>query len=186
MKRILLAVMMLSVPAVVFGAADLEALLAKVRLQHKWQVTCEADTCKYESRYKPPVPFQWRNEAVMSVTAASHNRGSDLDKVIKGEVASIRKSATVIEYLDEDGRTPNQNIATWKENLGGREVGFIKYRGRHEKFPMPNTYTAIHGIVLGSDRDFYVHLLSLYAGHYDQVIQDHLSILKTLAASTKE
>lgn len=163
-------------------AADLKTTLAKVHLQHKWQpVQCDADSCTYKSSYVPPLPFRAKNEAVMTVASVPIGQ-QNLDAVLKSEVAAIRSSLKVDDQLVErDGRRQIKGIAVWKERFDGKEIGFIRYRAYSEKAPPPHFFTAIHGVVLGANREYLVHLITFYAGHEVEFRADQISILKELA-----
>lgn len=185
MKRIIVSVLFLTFSTVTFGATDLKSALAKLPLQHKWQVQCNETMCGYKSTFKPPAPFPGKNEAVMTaeVMPLKHK---NLDALLKSEVTGIRKSLEVDESAgaaESDNKPTQKGIAVWKEKLEGKEVGFIRYRA-HANGPF--FVTTIHGIILGADQEYYVTLMTFYAGHQDETRADQISILKTLAKLTTQ
>lgn len=177
-KRIMLAVLLLAIPTVAFGASNVKSVLAKVRLQHKWQSQCNETMCAYKSAFKPPAPFLGKNEAVMTVEVMPLKHKS-LDALLKAEVAAIRKGLEIDEgATEDDGKPAQKGVAVWKEKIEGKEVGFIRYRA-HASGPF--FVTSIHGIILGADEECYVTLTTLYAGHQDETRADLSAILKVLA-----
>lgn len=184
MKRIIVVIFFLAASTqVAVATTDVKSVLSKLPLQHKWQVQCNETMCDYKSTFKPPVPFPGKNEAVMTVEVMPLKH-KNLDALLKSEVAGIRKSLEIDEgsgATESDNKPTQKGIAVWKDKIEGKEVGFIRYRA-HASGPF--FVTTIHGILLGTDQECYVTLMTFYAGHQDETRADQISILKTLAKLT--
>jgi hypothetical protein len=178
MNYTVLALLIMMFPGSLAATTNVKTTLAPVKLKHKWQSECNATMCGYKSTVKPPAPFPGRNEAVMTVEVMPLKH-KNLDALLKSEVLGVRKSLEVDEGAKEDDGKPTQKgVAVWKETLDGKEVGFIRYRA-HASGPF--FVTSIHGIILGTDEEAYVTLVTFYAGHQDETRADQMAILKALA-----
>lgn len=180
-KRMILMLLLVA-STVAFAAADLQTSLGKVPLKHKWLKECSLTHCTYKSSYKPPVPFTGKYEAMLSVDVYRRGKRS-MDEILNSEVSEIRKKFEIDEQMkDDDGKPTQKGIATWKENLNGKEIGYIRYRV-HASGPQFASIT--HAIILDSEHEYNVSLYVFFAKHEDEVKSDQLAILKALASAGK-
>lgn len=181
--RLVLIALMLAGSIVEVRAARanpaLRDVLQDVSMQHKWvQKKCTRTACNFASTY--PSPFPWSQfypvEAMLDVEVSRRGgyAGKRLEDVLQSEIYHIRKDGGVTEYMEEDNRPVAQNIASWLEN----DIGFIKYRYQ-PKTGLP--FTVIHGIYKKADRIYYVHLLTFFAKHQDEIRADHRAALQAIA-----
>lgn len=136
------------------------------------------------STYPAPVPFSLNGgpEASLGVDVAmlspDENRLSD---IVAHEVADLRKTVVLAEYMEQDGRKPDHGIAVWYETIAGTRVAFIKYRGRGVVGgPTRLPCTAIHTIFVKSNRVVFTHLIVIFAGHQDEDRRDQRRIVRTM------
>ncbi|XHF07685.1 hypothetical protein NR798_33010 [Archangium gephyra] len=157
--------------------------VSRLEYNSKWQRICDQAVCFFQSAYKSPPPFHLNNEreASLAVQVTPKKPSDTLEKIVAHEVADIRKTLELVDYLEEDGHTPQDNIAVYSMKLDGRDVAFIKYRvigTEGKRAPMP--FTVIHGLVAGTNQIGFVHLQTYFAGHQEQVRADQLLIMKEL------
>jgi hypothetical protein len=164
-------------------------LLTGITLRHKWTGTCEADGCKFRSDYKPPFPFDYtKTEAILMVSVDSLRKPTTLHAVLKREVAGIRADEAIADYLEEDHEDAVEDgIATYKEKILGKTVGFIKYRayGPIERGTTPTPFTVIHSISVTPDAVAYTHLISFFGLHEDEIRDDQQTLIRALIQKFK-
>ena len=153
-------------------------------LLHDWKEVHEDGEIRLISNHPAPFPFSTKGEPEATLTISSEAVSPErktLSKIIKSEVADIRKEIQIAEYMEEDGHKPNKDIVTFYEVIEGVKVGFIKYRGAGVvggATALPRT--AIHGIFIKGDTVYFVHLIALFAGHQNEIRDDQLHVIRSL------
>jgi hypothetical protein len=86
---------------------------------------------RFISNHLAPLPFSANGEpeAVLSMKAVRlSSEMPSLSDVVRSEIEGIRKTLDVGPCLEEDGHTPEDNIASYVEDIDGQSVAFINYR----------------------------------------------------------
>lgn len=154
------------------------------KLQHGWKMHKGNGEVRFTSNHPAPVPFSTTGEpeAVLSMNAAPlPSEAPSLSDVVSSEIKDIRKELEVGPYLEDDGHTPEDNIASYVEDIDGQSVAFIKYRtlGVRGKPPaMPRSVR--HAIFIKNGRLYFVHLTVLYAGHQEELRDDQIRLIRSL------
>lgn len=157
--------------------------ISRLEYNSRWGGICDQAVCFFRSAYKSPPPFHLNNEreAGLVVQVTLKKPSDTLEKIVTHEVAGIRKTLELADYLEEDGHTPQDNIAVYSMKLDGRDVAFIKYRvigTEGKRAPMP--FTVMHGLVAGTNQIGFVHLQTYFSGHQEEIRADQLLIMKEL------
>lgn len=106
MNRIVIVLLIMSFPCTLLASINVKAILATVKLKHKWQSQCNGTMCGYKSTFKPPAPFPGKNEAVMTVEVMPLKHKS-MDALLKSEMVGVRKTLEIDEDLgaaEPDGK----------------------------------------------------------------------------------
>lgn len=94
-------------------------------------------------------------------------------------IKGIRKELQIGEYLEDDGHRPQDNIASWVEEIDGQQVAFIKYRVEVVKGEPRILPRAIrHAILIRKGNLCYVHLTVIFAKHQEEVRADQIRLIK--------
>jgi hypothetical protein len=151
-------------------------------LKHDWKMHQGNGEVRFISNHPAPVPFSATGEpeAVLSMNAVRlSSKAPSLSEVVSSEIKDIRKELEIGPYLEEDGQKPEENIASYVEEIDGQRVAFIKYRTlgvRGKPSAIPRSVR--HAILIKNDRLYFVHLTVLYAGHEEEVRDDQIRLIK--------
>jgi hypothetical protein len=154
------------------------------KLLHDWKQERSNSEIRLTSTHPAPIPFSTTGEPEATLTITATKRSADsaaLTERMKSEVARIRKNMRIAEYLEKDGHKPERDIATFYEEVNGKQVGFIKYRtagaaGR----PAATPRTVIEALCSNDAFVYSVELIVLYSGHQDEVRADQITLIKGL------
>jgi hypothetical protein len=151
-------------------------------LQHNWRMKRGKDGIYYFSNHPAPPPFSSSGEPEATLAAESisiSGKPPSLSEVVDSEIKGIRKELRIAEYLEEDGHKPQNNIASWIEEIDGQPVAFIKYRtvgvnGGPRVVPR----TTQHARLIKNCALHFVHLTVLFAKHQEEVRGDQIRLIK--------
>jgi formylglycine-generating enzyme required for sulfatase activity len=154
------------------------------RLQHDWRIEEGANGVNYASNYPAPVPFSYNGEpeATMAVESVKiSGKPPVLSELVNAEINGIRKGLQIVEYLEEDGYKPQNNIVSYIEPIDGQQVAFIKYRTVGEKGgPRAMPRSIRHAIFIKDGKLHFVHLTVLFAKHQQEVRGDQIRLVKSI------
>lgn len=152
-------------------------------LKHDWRQEQGDHEIVFTSKYPAPVPFSTTGEpeARMTMEASVAPKDADLKKIMDAEIADIRSSLMIGDYMEDDGHQPDNGIVSYIEEIDGKPVAFIKYRvtGANGK-ELDHPRSVIHAILLKNGKVFFVHLIVLYAGHQDEVRGDQIRLVRAI------
>jgi|GEM_PF-1724706 len=151
-------------------------------LQHDWSTEERNGAITFSSNYPAPVPFSRTGEPEATLAVEMEEISGtplSLGEVVKTEIKGIRKELQIGEYLEDDGHKPQDNIASWVEEIDGQQVAFIKYRTigiKGESRILPRTIQ--HAILIRKGNLYFVHLTVIFAKHQEEVRADQIRLIK--------
>lgn len=119
-------------------------------------------------------------QAVMIVTYDSliNKTNKDLDHIILGEVAGLRKGLIFGKYLEKDYE-PVNDVVTYFSKAGDCRIGVIKYwftGANGEKFPMPRFARQIFFIL---DNKLWIStLIVIYDKDIENMLKDQMTFIE--------
>ncbi len=153
-------------------------------LKHNWREMETAGAVTFVSNYRAPKPFSATGEpeATLTMEASEAPAGKTLAEIVKDEVADIRDEGLIIaDYAEADGHKPDNNIATYFQEIDGQQVAFIKYRiAGNTNGVLAKPRSVIHALLLKGEKLYFLHLIVVYAGHQDEVRADQVEMVRTL------
>jgi formylglycine-generating enzyme required for sulfatase activity len=153
-------------------------------LQHDWHIEEGKNGVNYISNHPAPVPFSYNGEpeATLATEVVTLRRTPrSVSEVVNSEIREMRKELQIAEYLEADGHRPQNNIASWVDEIEGQKVAFIKYRTVGIKGqPRVTPRTALHAILIKDGKLYSVHLTVLFARHQQEVRGDQIRLVKSI------
>jgi hypothetical protein len=150
-------------------------------LRHDWKMEQGNDEVYFISKHPAPFPFSTDGgpEATLAIQSVKiSGKLPSLSQVVDSEIKSIRNELQIAEYLEEDGQKPQNNIASWVENIDGQQVAFIKYRATGAKGePRVLPRTTRHAILIKNGTLYFVHLTVIFAKHEEEVRADQMRLI---------
>ncbi len=151
-------------------------------LQHDWRMEQGKDGVYFISNHPAPPPFSSNGEPEATLAIESvriSGKPPSLTEVVDSEIKSIRRELQLAEYLEDDGHKPQNNIASWVEDIDGKQVAFIKYRAAGIKGgPRVVPRTTQHAILIKNGTLHFIHLTVLFAKHQEEVRGDQIRLIK--------
>jgi hypothetical protein len=153
-------------------------------LKHGWKMHKADGEVRFVSIHHAPFPFSSTSEpeAVLSMNAVRLSpEARSLPDVVRSEIRDIRKELEVGPYLEDDGHAPEDDIASWVEDIDSQSVAFIKYRtlgpkGKGSSLPR----SVRHAILIRNGKLYFVHLTVLYAAHEEEIRGDQIRLVRSL------
>ena len=119
---------------------ELKKTIDTVHFKHAWKIQPFFDGWEFISTFKAPIPFSMKGEAeaVMNIGTPPDKMspGTTMEKIFPDEIKGIQNELRVTEYLEKDHK-PVNNIVSYTEKVGDKEIGILQYRIRGEKNDPP-------------------------------------------------
>ncbi len=152
-------------------------------LKHDWRKAQTPGVITFTSNHRAPPPFSddGEPEARLAMEVALAPKDLTLQQIMEAEVADIRRDLSIADYQEDDGHKPDRGIVSYIERVDGHEVAFIKYRvsGAGGK-PLAYPRSIHHAFLVKNGKVYYVHLMVLYAGHWDEVTGDQMRLVRAI------
>lgn len=155
----------------------------QTELKHDWRKAQSPGVITFTSNHPAPPPYSndGEPEARLAMEVAAAPDGMSLQQIMDAEVAVIRRDLAIADYGEEDGHKPDKGIVSYIEQVDGHDVAFIKYRvsgagGR--QLPYPRSIR--HALLVKKGKVYYVHLMVVYADHWDEVTGDQMRLVRAI------
>lgn len=189
-RKIALAVMLFALIPVNSHAAppssqDLKKIIDTVHFRHAWKVQPFFDSWEFISPFKAPasVSAKGEEEAAMYVGTSSDNLEPSIEKALPGQIKKVQDEFRVIESLPSKkaAHKPVNNIVSYTEKVGDKEIGVLEYRIAGEKNDPPGPPRSLNQVFFLKGGQLYnVTLAVLFAGHEEEVRADQMELVKAL------
>jgi hypothetical protein len=158
-------------------------------LQHDWSMQQGPDGIFFASNHPAPPPFSTTGEPEATLAVESvkiSGKPPSLTDVVNAEIKSIKSELQIAEYLEQDGRKPQNDVASWVEEIDGQQVAFIKYRAAGVKGgPRVLPRTTRHAILIKDGTLYFAHLTVIFARHQEEVRADQIRLIKGMCCDSK-
>jgi hypothetical protein len=154
-------------------------------LAHDWRVEKRYSELRFISKLQAPPPYSKTGEPVaalsMEVTEFLKKK-LPLPEVIAAQIKVVRRDIAIGPYPEDDGRTPEDGIASYIELVGGREVGFLKYTTVGNKGNRPGVQRRVlHAIAIDDNKVYHFNLIVLVPEYQAQAEADQMRLIKGIA-----